>query len=78
MITDAWEGIGLFLEPGTEVLLAADGSEVMRALEGLTPARARQIGAAAKARVLAEHTYAHRVLQLERVLGSAGSEALSA
>jgi len=78
MITDAWEGIGLFLEPGTEVLLAADGHEVLEALDGLTPARAREIGAAAKARVLAEHTYGHRVLQLEQALGSAGSEALSA
>jgi spore maturation protein CgeB len=78
LISDAWEGIGLFLEPGTEVLVAADGNEVMQTLDGLTSGRAREIGAAAKARVLAEHTYAHRVLQLERVLGSAGNEALSA
>jgi hypothetical protein len=37
-------------------------------LRRLTPERAREIGRAAQARVLAEHTYAHRAEQLERVL----------
>jgi spore maturation protein CgeB len=68
LITDAWDGIELFLEPGQEVLVASDGAEVAGHVEGLDPARARQIGTRARARVLGEHTYAHRAAQLESVL----------
>ncbi|MFL6197917.1 MAG: glycosyltransferase [Thermoanaerobaculia bacterium] len=68
LITDEWLGIELFLEPGREVLVAADGTEVARHLRELTPGRARRIGEAARRRVLAEHTYAHRAAQVETVL----------
>jgi spore maturation protein CgeB len=68
LITDAWEGIELFLEPGREVLVAADGAGLVRHLEGLDAARARRIGEAARRRVLAEHTYAHRAVQLQALL----------
>jgi spore maturation protein CgeB len=68
LITDAWEGIELFLEPDREVLVAATGDEVARILEELTPAKARAIGAAALKRIRHEHTYTHRVRQLEQVL----------
>jgi spore maturation protein CgeB len=68
MITDAWEGLDQFLEPGLEVIVARDGREVAEQLESLTPQRARVIGAAARRRVLAEHTYAHRALEFECVL----------
>jgi len=68
LITDAWEGIELFLEPGREVLVAHDGGEVAALVAELTPARAKEIGAAALARVLGEHTYTHRVQQVENLL----------
>lgn len=68
LITDAWEGVELFLEPGREVLVAHDGAEVAAHLDALTPERAKTIGAAALRRVLAEHTYAHRGAELESVL----------
>ena len=68
LITDAWEGIEHFLEPGREVLVAADAAEVADHVRSLTPARAREIGVAALRRVLAEHTYAHRVRQVEALL----------
>jgi len=68
LITDAWEGIELFLEPGKEVLVAHDGAEVAELLAGLTRERARAIGAAARRRVLAEHTYRHRAVAVERLL----------
>jgi spore maturation protein CgeB len=57
LITDAWEGIEQFLEPDVEVLVARDGREVADHLATLTAERARSIGEAALARVLAEHTY---------------------
>lgn len=69
VISDAWNGIELFLEPGREVLTAHSGAEVADAHRSLTPSRAREIGNAAYRRVLAEHTYEHRVAQLERLLG---------
>ncbi|MDQ3928863.1 MAG: glycosyltransferase [Chloroflexota bacterium] len=72
LITDHWEGIEVFLEPGEEVLVARDGDEVAEHVRSLTPQRARAIGRAAYKRVLAEHTYAQRAAQLEALLdGSA-------
>ncbi|HUP27860.1 MAG TPA: glycosyltransferase, partial [Chloroflexia bacterium] len=68
LITDYWEGIELFLEPGSEVLVARDGGEVAELLAGLTKRRAAAIGRAAFKRVLAEHTYAHRAAELESLL----------
>ena len=68
VISDAWPGVEAFFEPGREVLVADDGQAVAEHVRRLTPATARQIGEAALARVLAEHTYAHRAAQLERLL----------
>jgi spore maturation protein CgeB len=68
LITDYWEGIDQFLEPEREVLVARDGNEVAEHVRNLTEERARKIGQAALRRVLAEHTYAHRAEQLERLL----------
>ncbi len=71
LITDAWEGIEMFFAPGSEILMAQDGDEVAKHVRALTAERAHEIGAAALARVLAEHTYAHRVARLESVLEAA-------
>ncbi|MEA1082966.1 glycosyltransferase [Sphingomonas sp. CD22] len=65
LITDAWEGIEQFLVPDREVLVARDGQDVADHLAALTPARAEAIGAAARARVLAEHTYDLRAEQVD-------------
>jgi spore maturation protein CgeB len=71
LITDSFEGLERFLEPDAEVLVAASGRAVADHLARLTPERARAIGEAARRRVIAEHTYAHRVQTLESVLGFA-------
>jgi spore maturation protein CgeB len=68
ILTDAWEGIELFLEPGTEIITATAGCAVASELRQLTPGRAAEIGEAARRRVLAEHTYAHRAREVARVL----------
>jgi len=68
LITDEWEGIDEVLEPGREVLVACDGAHVAELLAGLDRERPRAIGTAARARVLAEHTYAHRAAQVEAIL----------
>ena len=71
LITDAWEGIELFLEPEREVLVAASGDGVAEHLQRLTESRARAIGEAALRRVLSEHTYAHRAEEFEATLSAA-------
>ena len=68
LITDAWEGIELFLEPEREVLVARDGAEIAEHLRHLTPRRASAIGQAALRRVLAEHTYRQRAMLWESAL----------
>lgn len=73
LITDAWEGIELFLEPGREVLLAHDGREVADHVRRLEPGAAKGIGERARERVLAEHTYRHRAAEVERALGVTGA-----
>jgi spore maturation protein CgeB len=68
IITDEWKGIDLFLETGREILVAKTGTEVANHLRALNIATSRNIGAAAMQRVTTEHTYQHRVEQLEKLL----------
>jgi spore maturation protein CgeB len=68
LITDAWEGLELFLTPDEEVLVARDGQDVAEHLAALTPERARAAGEAARRRVVAEHTYARRAAEVDGLL----------
>jgi spore maturation protein CgeB len=68
VVTDAWRGVEDFLEPGREILVAHDGDEVAALVGTLTRENARAVGAAARARVLACHTYALRAKQVEALL----------
>ncbi|WP_375258707.1 glycosyltransferase [Citreimonas sp.] len=68
LMTDYWEGIELFLKPGDEVLVARDGQDVTECLRALPPGRDEAIGERARARILSEHTYAHRARQLDAML----------
>lgn len=64
LISDAWEGMELFLEPGEEVLTASHGGEVAEIVSGLSPERARAVGERARRRVLREHTYDRRAIEV--------------
>lgn len=68
LVCDVWDGIEQFLEPGREVLCVGSGEEVVSLMDATDAATARRIGEAARARVLAEHTYAHRAAQLFSLL----------
>jgi spore maturation protein CgeB len=68
LITDYWEGVELFLEPGRECLVARTGDEVVDILREITPRRAAEIGRAALKRVRRDHTYDQRARQVEPVL----------
>ncbi|MDT0575847.1 glycosyltransferase [Croceicoccus sp. F390] len=71
LITDAWEGIEMFLKPGVEVLVARDGADVADILAGLSPQQAASIGEAALRRVLADHTYELRAAEVDAALHEA-------
>lgn len=70
LITDAWEGIETFLTPDHEVLVAHNADDVIQHLLELDDTKAKQIGNAAQKRVLAEHTYQQRALQLQQLLNT--------
>jgi spore maturation protein CgeB len=73
IITDAWEGISQFFEPGREILVAPNGPAVAEILAKLTPQAARRIGGVALVRAVAEHTYERRVDLLELTLEGAAA-----
>ena len=68
MITDYWIGIDYFFEPGKEILVAKSGDEVKGILSSLTEEKAKEIGQAALKKVLEKHTYAHRAIELDKIL----------
>ena len=70
ILSDSWEGLDAFFEPGREILTASNTDEALRAID-LSDAELRRIGEAARARTLAEHTSERRVGDLEAALEAA-------
>jgi spore maturation protein CgeB len=70
VLSDAWPGFEEFFTPGREILLARGTDDALAALD-MPKAELRRIGAAARERVLDEHTSAHRAAELEALLASA-------
>jgi len=68
IITDAWDGIEMFLQPQVECLVAQSGDEVAEILKSLNYSSARQIGKAAQERILSGHTYQKRAAIVEQAL----------
>lgn len=68
LITDYWEGIDHFLQPGREVLVAHNGDEVARFAREISAEQAASIGSAGRRRVLRDHTYTQRAKLVETVL----------
>lgn len=67
VVGDGWEGLRLFFEPGSEILIARDAAEVAAALER-SDAELAAISRRARERVLSEHTVMQRARHLELVL----------
>jgi nucleoside-diphosphate-sugar epimerase/spore maturation protein CgeB len=69
VISDHWDGIDRLFTPGTEIILSESSEEVIEQLTSdVDPST---IGAAARAKILAGHTAAHRALELERAIDEA-------
>ncbi len=65
VITDTWEGLDAFFEPGREIVAARTAADVADALWGWSADRRRAVGEAARRRVLASHTADSRARTLE-------------
>lgn len=65
IVSDWWEGLDSIFKIGKEVLLAAGADDMLRILRDCPEAKRLQIAAAARKRVLAEHTPGVRATQLE-------------
>jgi spore maturation protein CgeB len=70
VVSDHWEGLEKFFEPGKEILIASGAADVTDAMS-LAPDELGQIACAARERVLAEHTAEHRSQELLRLLEAA-------
>ncbi|HEV2325973.1 MAG TPA: glycosyltransferase [Terracidiphilus sp.] len=64
LLSDKWDGLEMFFEPGEEVLLVEGTEDVVQALS-LPDAELRKLANAARDRVLAEHTPDRRAMELE-------------
>jgi spore maturation protein CgeB len=70
VLSDHWEGLETFFEPGREILVARDRDDAIAALD-LSDAEAKRLARAARDRVLAEHTSERRAEELLEALGTA-------
>jgi spore maturation protein CgeB len=70
VLSDRWDGLDEFFEPGVEILIAGTTDEALEALE-IPDQELARIGRAARDRVLADHTAERRALQLIAALEGA-------
>ncbi|KMQ50194.1 hypothetical protein CHISP_2865 [Chitinispirillum alkaliphilum] len=68
IITDLWDGIDHFLQPGKECFTASDGEEVAAILDSLDVGISKEIGENARKKILSHHTYAHRAREVDGIL----------
>lgn len=67
IISDEWKGIEFFLEPDKEILIAKDVEDVISIMNNLDEKTAKEIGNAARKKIIANHTYDHRGEQVENI-----------
>lgn len=68
IISDNWPGLGEFFRAASDILVAEQTADVCQILTEMPEEERRDIGAAARRRVLANHTAARRAKELEGYL----------
>lgn len=68
IVSDYWAGLDTLFVPGEEILVSRSAADTLHYLQEMSEATRRRVGERAKARVLAEHTNAHRAEALEGYL----------
>jgi spore maturation protein CgeB len=74
ILSDSWAGIDRLFAPGVEIVLPASTADVVEILVGTADEERTAIGSALRARILAQHTAAHRAEELERYLLTGAGE----
>lgn len=74
VLSDDWEGLGAFFEPGAEILIARGPEDTLAALDR-SPGEIARIGDAARARVLADHTSDRRAADFEAAIAAVTRQA---
>jgi len=67
VLSDEWDGLAEFFEPGREILMVSKERDAIEAL-GLCEEELTSIGNAARERVLSQHTAGHRAQELIHLL----------
>ena len=71
IISDVWDGLDTLFVPGREIALANGARDVLDVIGGWSDAQRDRVAAAARQRVLAEHTASHRARAMEASLEEA-------
>jgi spore maturation protein CgeB len=70
ILSDAWDGLDEFFEPGREIIVAETSEQAISAISA-APEELARIGRAARERALADHTSRRRAEQLVELVGGA-------
>ncbi len=74
ILSDQWDGLDRFFEPGREILLARTTEDAINALEQ-PPERLEKLARAARERTLDQHTADHRAREFEAILDAVRTDA---
>lgn len=64
IISDYWEGLDTFFEPGTEILISRNAKDTLKYLREICKSERKMIAERARRKVMAHHTAAHRAQEL--------------
>jgi spore maturation protein CgeB len=70
ILSDSWEGLDTFFEPGRDILVGRTSEDAVAALD-VSDAELKRIAASARERVLAEHTSGRRARDFEAAVETA-------
>jgi spore maturation protein CgeB len=73
IVSDDWEGVHNFFEPGREIMILHTPQDSLVAMS-MSRSTLEKMGRAAKERVLAEHTAKHRAQALLDILSASATE----
>ncbi len=68
ILSDAWNGLGDYFAPGTEIMTARTPAEALAIVRDMPESQRHALAEAARCKVLAHHTAAHRAAELEHYL----------
>lgn len=71
IISDYWDGIDSIFEIGKEILIARSSNDTLNYLKSISEEERKRTGEAARKKVLANHTAAHRATELENYYNEA-------